>query len=125
MLPPPSTPLETTCPIYIITEYCIYGNLMDNLHPTHSLHPYIIPLPDPKTEAADEGLLEGSPSLASSTLNEANTSSTISCDSPLDPQEEPEPEPLPQPQGDSQMELEPPMDAGCPGPRAEAEDSFL
>ncbi|XP_077652991.1 platelet-derived growth factor receptor beta-like [Urocitellus parryii] len=61
----------------------------------------------------------------SSTLNEANTSSTISCDSPLDPQEEPEPEPLPHPQGDSQMELEPPMDAGCPGPRAEAEDSFL
>ncbi|XP_048667837.1 platelet-derived growth factor receptor beta [Marmota marmota marmota] len=105
------SPLDTSSVLYTAVQ------------PSEGDNDYIIPLPDPKPEAADEGLLEGSPSLASSTLNEANTSSTISCDSPLDPQEEPEP--LPQPQGESQMELEPPMDAGCPGPRAEAEDSFL
>ena len=60
---------------------------------------------------------------SSSTLNEVNTSSTISCDSPLEPQEEPEPEPQPA----SQVEPEPkwPPDSSCPGPRAEAEDSFL
>lgn len=59
------------------------------------------------------------PSPPSSTLNEANTSSTISCDSPLEPQEEPEP------QVEPELELEPPLDSSCPGHRAEAEDSFL
>lgn len=74
---------------------------------------------------ADEGPLEGAPSLASSTLNEVNTASTISCDSPLEPQEEPEPEPQLEPRGELEPEPERPLEAGCPGPRAEAEDSFL
>eukprot|EP00069_Balaena_mysticetus_P022588 bmy_14432T0 len=75
--------------------------------PNEGDNDYIIPLPDPKPEVADEGPLEGSPSLAS----------------PLEPQEEPEPEPQPE----SQVEPEPkrPPDSSCPGPRAEAEDSFL
>uniref|UniRef100_A0ACB8EIY1 Uncharacterized protein n=1 Tax=Sphaerodactylus townsendi TaxID=933632 RepID=A0ACB8EIY1_9SAUR len=51
---------------------------------------YIIPLPDPKPEGADDTLQEPSSSQESSTLNEANTSSTISCDIPLDPQQEEE-----------------------------------
>lgn len=54
---------------------------------------------------------------SSSTLNEVNTSSTISCDSPLDLQEEPQPEP--------EAEPEQPQDSDCPGPLAEVEDSFL
>ncbi|XP_076993517.1 platelet-derived growth factor receptor beta isoform X2 [Tamandua tetradactyla] len=95
------------------------------VQPNEGDNDYIIPLPDPKPEAADEGPMEGSPSLASSTLNEVNTSSTISCDSPMEPQEEPEPEPQSQPQEMPEMELEQPQDPGCPGPRAEMEDSFL
>ncbi|XP_053159760.1 platelet-derived growth factor receptor beta isoform X2 [Hemicordylus capensis] len=51
---------------------------------------YIIPLPDPKPEGANDIPQEASSSRASSSLNEANTSSTISCDSPLVPQEEEE-----------------------------------
>lgn len=55
---------------------------------------------------------------SSSTLNEVNTSSTISCDSPLEVQEEPQ-------QAEPEAQLEQPQDSGCPGPLAEAEDSFL
>ncbi|XP_054997344.1 platelet-derived growth factor receptor beta isoform X1 [Sorex araneus] len=84
---------------------------------------YIIPLPDPKPEVAEEGPLEGSPSLASSTLNEANTSSTISCDSPLEPQEEPEA--APQPQGEPEPQPERPPEASRAACQAEGEDSFL
>uniref|UniRef100_A0A8C8STV8 Platelet-derived growth factor receptor beta n=1 Tax=Pelusios castaneus TaxID=367368 RepID=A0A8C8STV8_9SAUR len=56
---------------------------------------YIIPLPDPKPDGLDDAPQEVSVSRASSTLNEANTASTISCDSPLDPQQEGEEEPEP------------------------------
>ncbi|XP_007431229.1 platelet-derived growth factor receptor beta [Python bivittatus] len=49
---------------------------------------YIIPLPDPKPEGDSNDPQEASSSRASSTLNEANTSSTISCDSPLAPEQE-------------------------------------
>lgn len=66
-----------------------------------------------------------SPSPSSSTLNEVNTSSTISCDSPLEPQEEPEPEPQPDSQVPPEAEPEWLPDASGPGLRAEAEDSFL
>ncbi|KAM3924221.1 platelet-derived growth factor receptor beta [Leptodactylus fuscus] len=45
---------------------------------------YIIPLPDPKPEDSDNVLNENSESRPSSTLQEGNTSSTISCDSPLE-----------------------------------------
>ncbi|XP_044310257.1 platelet-derived growth factor receptor beta isoform X1 [Varanus komodoensis] len=55
---------------------------------------YIIPLPDPKPEGISDNLQEAPSSRASSTLNEANTSSTISCDSPLAPQQEEEQEAL-------------------------------
>ncbi|KAM6475831.1 platelet-derived growth factor receptor beta isoform 1-T2 [Liasis olivaceus] len=51
---------------------------------------YIIPLPDPKPEGDSNEPQEASSSRASSTLNEANTSSTISCDSPLAPEQEEE-----------------------------------
>ncbi|KAL7985813.1 hypothetical protein Chor_010979 [Crotalus horridus] len=51
---------------------------------------YIIPLPDLKPEADSNNPPEASSSRASSTLNEANTSSTISCDSPLGPEQEEE-----------------------------------
>ncbi|ETE63465.1 Platelet-derived growth factor receptor beta, partial [Ophiophagus hannah] len=53
---------------------------------------YIIPLPDPKPEGDTNNPPEASSSRASSTLNEANTSSTISCDSPLAPEQEEEQE---------------------------------
>ncbi|XP_007941800.1 platelet-derived growth factor receptor beta [Orycteropus afer afer] len=109
------SPLDTSSVLYTAVQ------------PNEGDNDYIIPLPDPKPEVADEGPLEGSPSLASSTLNEVNTSSTISCDSPLEPQEEPELEP--QPQEDLEKELGPQSEqqlgSGCPGLRAEAEDSFL
>uniref|UniRef100_A0A8C0LZR8 Platelet-derived growth factor receptor beta n=1 Tax=Canis lupus familiaris TaxID=9615 RepID=A0A8C0LZR8_CANLF len=105
------SPLDTSSVLYTAVQ------------PNEGDNDYIIPLPDPKPEVADDGPLESSPSLASSTLNEVNTSSTISCDSPLEPQEEPEPEPEPQPE--PQVVPEPPLDSSCPGPRAEAEDSFL
>ncbi|KAM9313195.1 platelet-derived growth factor receptor beta [Gastrophryne carolinensis] len=49
---------------------------------------YIIPLPDPKPEDSENILSENSESRPSSTLQEGNTSSTISCDSPLEPQEQ-------------------------------------
>lgn len=55
---------------------------------------------------------------SSSTLNEVNTSSTISCDSPLELQEELQ-------QAEPEAELEQPQKSGCSGPQAEAEDSFL
>ncbi|KAK2116670.1 hypothetical protein P7K49_003556 [Saguinus oedipus] len=109
------SPLDTSSVLYTAVQ------------PNESDNDYIIPLPDPKPEVADEGPLEGSPSLASSTLNEVNTSSTISCDSPLEPQEEPEPEPQLELQVEPgpEPELEQPPDSGCPAPRPEAEDSFL
>ncbi|XP_006863938.1 PREDICTED: platelet-derived growth factor receptor beta [Chrysochloris asiatica] len=101
------------------------------VQPNEGDNDYIIPLPDPKPEVADEGALEGSPSLASSTLNEVNTSSTISCDSPLEPQEEPEPEPQPlrepepEPEPKPEPQLESPLGLRCSGPQTEMEDSFL
>ncbi|XP_040095515.1 platelet-derived growth factor receptor beta isoform X1 [Oryx dammah] len=107
------SPLDTSSVLYTAVQ------------PNEGDNDYIIPLPDPKPEVADEGPLEGSPSLASSTLNEVNTSSTISCDSPLEPQEEPEPEPEPQPASHVEPEPKWPPDSSCPGPRAETEDSFL
>uniref|UniRef100_A0A8C6G9J0 Platelet-derived growth factor receptor beta n=1 Tax=Mus spicilegus TaxID=10103 RepID=A0A8C6G9J0_MUSSI len=100
------SPLDTSSVLYTAVQ------------PNESDNDYIIPLPDPKPDVADEGLPEGSPSLASSTLNEVNTSSTISCDSPLELQEEPQ-------QAEPEAQLEQPQDSGCPGPLAEAEDSFL
>ncbi|XP_074865445.1 platelet-derived growth factor receptor beta isoform X2 [Carettochelys insculpta] len=54
---------------------------------------YIIPLPDPKPDGINDAPQEASISRASSTLNEANTASTVSCDSPLDLQPEGEQEP--------------------------------
>lgn len=111
------SPLDTSSVLYTAVQ------------PNEGDNDYIIPLPDPKPEVADESPLEGSPSLASSTLNEVNTSSTISCDSPLDPQEEPEPESQPEPQVEPEPEPEPepewPPDSSSPGLRAEVEDSFL
>lgn len=95
------------------------------VQPNEGDNDYIIPLPDPKPEVADEGPLEGSPSLASSTLNEANTSSTISCDSPLEPQEEAELEAQVEAPEEPPPEQEQPADPGCLGLRVEAEDSFL
>uniref|UniRef100_A0A7M4FYV5 Platelet-derived growth factor receptor beta n=2 Tax=Crocodylus porosus TaxID=8502 RepID=A0A7M4FYV5_CROPO len=77
---------------------------------------YIIPLPDPKPDGADDIPQEASVSRASSTLNEANTSSTISCDSPLIPAQDEEPEPDP--------ELKPGCQEPSPG-RHDAEESFL
>ncbi|KAG8504484.1 Platelet-derived growth factor receptor beta [Galemys pyrenaicus] len=110
-LPGFRAPLDTSSVLYTAVQ------------PNEGDNDYIIPLPDPKPEAADEGPLEGSPSLASSTLNEVNTSSTISCDGPLELQEETEPEPPPP--GEPAPELEWQPDPSGPGPRAEAEDSFL
>uniref|UniRef100_A0A8D0GE82 Platelet-derived growth factor receptor beta n=1 Tax=Sphenodon punctatus TaxID=8508 RepID=A0A8D0GE82_SPHPU len=76
---------------------------------------YVIPLPDPSPEGDDDTPQEASVSRASSTLNEANTSSTISCDSPLGPQQEEE-------------EQAPQLKPGCqeqnPG-HQDVEDSFL
>ncbi|XP_037364848.1 platelet-derived growth factor receptor beta isoform X3 [Talpa occidentalis] len=105
------SPLDTSSVLYTAVQ------------PNEGDNDYIIPLPDPKPEATDEGPLEGSPSLASSTLNEVNTSSTISCDGPLELQEEAEPEP--QPPGEPEPEQEWQPDPKGPEPRAEAEDSFL
>ncbi|XP_070595173.1 platelet-derived growth factor receptor beta [Erythrolamprus reginae] len=53
---------------------------------------YIIPLPDPKPEGDHNNPPETSSSRASSNLNEANTSSSMSCDSPLAPEQEEEEE---------------------------------
>ncbi|XP_075066141.1 platelet-derived growth factor receptor beta [Mixophyes fleayi] len=49
---------------------------------------YIIPLPDPKPEDSDNMQNDNSESRPSSTLQEGNTSSTISCDSPLEQPEQ-------------------------------------
>lgn len=46
------SPLDTSSVLYTAVQ------------PNESDNDYIIPLPDPKPDAADEGLLEGSPSLA-------------------------------------------------------------
>uniref|UniRef100_A0A8C3LJV3 receptor protein-tyrosine kinase n=1 Tax=Chrysolophus pictus TaxID=9089 RepID=A0A8C3LJV3_CHRPC len=62
------------------------------VHQNGGENDYIIPLPDPKPEAICDLPQEASISRASSILNEANTSSTISCDSPLGPQQDEEPE---------------------------------
>ncbi|KAI5935265.1 Platelet-derived growth factor receptor beta [Manis javanica] len=105
------SPLDTSSVLYTAVQ------------PNEGDNDYIIPLPDPKPEVADEGPLEGSPSLASSTLNEVHTSSTISCDSPLGPQEEPEPESQLEPQVEPEPER--PQDSSCPRPRTETEDSLL
>ncbi|EMP24693.1 Beta-type platelet-derived growth factor receptor [Chelonia mydas] len=75
---------------------------------------YIIPLPDPKPDGIDDAPQEASVSRASSTLNEVNTASTISCDSPLDLQQEGEQEPEPK--------------SGCQEPSPghhDTEESFL
>uniref|UniRef100_A0A452GQ08 Platelet-derived growth factor receptor beta n=1 Tax=Gopherus agassizii TaxID=38772 RepID=A0A452GQ08_9SAUR len=76
---------------------------------------YIIPLPDPKPDGIDDTPQEASVSRASSTLNEVNTASTISCDSPLDLQQEGEQE-------------EPDPKSGCQEPSPghhDMEESFL
>ncbi|XP_048187298.1 platelet-derived growth factor receptor beta [Perognathus longimembris pacificus] len=101
-------PLDTSSVLYTAVQ------------PNGADNDYIIPLPDPKPELARQRPVEGSPSLASSTLNEANTASTISCDGPLDPQEEPGP-PAAEPPPD------PPRrpDSRGPPPPADVEDSFL
>ncbi|OXB59438.1 hypothetical protein ASZ78_004797 [Callipepla squamata] len=84
------------------------------VHQNGGENDYIIPLPDPKPEAMCDLPQEASVSRASSMLNEANTSSTISCDSPLGPRQDEEPE--------SDLQL------GCqelsPG-HHEVEESFL
>ncbi|XP_030067489.1 platelet-derived growth factor receptor beta [Microcaecilia unicolor] len=55
----------------------------------NSNNDYIIPLPDPKPEGSEDTHSETSESRPSSALHEGNTSSTISCDSPLGlPEEE-------------------------------------
>ncbi|NXA32253.1 PGFRB factor, partial [Eudromia elegans] len=56
------------------------------VHQNGGENDYIIPLPDPKPEGTCDLPPEASVSRASSMLNEVNTSSTISCDSPLGPQ---------------------------------------
>ncbi|NWX83589.1 PGFRB factor, partial [Nothoprocta pentlandii] len=56
------------------------------VHQNGGENDYIIPLPDPKPEGICDLPPEASVSRASSMLNEVNTSSTISCDSPLGPQ---------------------------------------
>uniref|UniRef100_A0A8B9D5Y7 receptor protein-tyrosine kinase n=1 Tax=Anser cygnoides TaxID=8845 RepID=A0A8B9D5Y7_ANSCY len=84
------------------------------VHQNGGENDYIIPLPDPKPEAICDLPQEASISCASSMLNEANTSSTISCDSPLGTQQDEE-------QGsDPQL--------GCQEPTTghhEVEESFL
>lgn len=62
------------------------------VHQNGGENDYIIPLPDPKPDAICDLPQEASVSRASSMLNEANTSSTISCDSPLGPRQDEEPE---------------------------------
>ncbi|XP_068958831.1 platelet-derived growth factor receptor beta [Petaurus breviceps papuanus] len=106
----PRGPLDTSSVLYTAVQQ----NEGDN--------DYIIPLPDPKPEGPDAAPLESSHSLASSTLNEANTSSTISCDSPLELQEELEPKPE-EPEPESQLEPEPEPRPGLG--HQEVEDSFL
>uniref|UniRef100_G3WXF7 receptor protein-tyrosine kinase n=1 Tax=Sarcophilus harrisii TaxID=9305 RepID=G3WXF7_SARHA len=110
----PRGPLDTSSVLYTAVQQ----NEGDN--------DYIIPLPDPKPEGPEAAPLESSHSLASSTLNEVNTSSTISCDSPLELQEELEPEPEEpelEPKPEPQLEPEP---EPSPGPgQQEVEDSFL
>ncbi|XP_020819867.1 platelet-derived growth factor receptor beta isoform X1 [Phascolarctos cinereus] len=112
----PRGPLNTSSVLYTAVQQ----NEGDN--------DYIIPLPDPKPEGPDVAPLESSHSLASSTLNEANTSSTISCDSPLELQEELEPESEapergPEPEPEPQLEPEPEPRPGLG--HQEVEDSFL
>ncbi|KAM4677369.1 platelet-derived growth factor receptor beta [Discoglossus pictus] len=68
---------------------------------------YIIPLPDPKPDDSEKMPNENSESRPSSTLPEGNTSSTISCDSPLE-----------QPEQEEETEL-------CEGIKVEVEESFL
>nr|XP_033783151.1 platelet-derived growth factor receptor beta [Geotrypetes seraphini]XP_033783152.1 platelet-derived growth factor receptor beta [Geotrypetes seraphini]XP_033783153.1 platelet-derived growth factor receptor beta [Geotrypetes seraphini] len=49
----------------------------------YSNNDYIIPLPDPRPDGSEDTPSETSESRPSSALHEGNTSSTISCDSPL------------------------------------------
>uniref|UniRef100_A0A8C6ZA74 Platelet-derived growth factor receptor beta n=1 Tax=Nothoprocta perdicaria TaxID=30464 RepID=A0A8C6ZA74_NOTPE len=84
------------------------------VHQNGGENDYIIPLPDPKPEGICDLPLEASVSRASSMLNEVNTSSTISCDSPLGPQQ------------DEEQESDPQL--GCQEPNTghhEVEESFL
>ncbi|PKU35653.1 platelet-derived growth factor receptor beta [Limosa lapponica baueri] len=88
--------------------------LYTSVHQNGGENDYIIPLPDPKPEAICDLPQETSISRASSTLNEANTSSTISCDSPLGLRQDEDQESDPQP--------------GCQEPTTghqEVEESFL
>ncbi|XP_069510165.1 platelet-derived growth factor receptor beta [Ambystoma mexicanum] len=71
---------------------------------------YIIPLPDPQPEDSEEVISGTGESRPSSTLDEGHTASTISCESPLDLQEE-----------DVAKELG--QDPDCEQP--EVEESFL
>ncbi|KAJ6667877.1 hypothetical protein lerEdw1_016198 [Lerista edwardsae] len=75
---PPNSNASSSSVLYTAVEQ----NDLDN--------DYIIPLPDPKPEGANDTPQGASSSRASSTLNEVNTSSTISCDSPLVSQQEEE-----------------------------------
>uniref|UniRef100_A0A8B9PPA6 Platelet-derived growth factor receptor beta n=1 Tax=Apteryx owenii TaxID=8824 RepID=A0A8B9PPA6_APTOW len=84
------------------------------VHQNGGENDYIIPLPDPKPEGICDLPQEASVSRASSMLNEVNTSSTISCDSPLGPQQ------------DEEQESDPRL--GCQEPNMghhEVEESFL
>ncbi|CAN8189945.1 unnamed protein product [Coccothraustes coccothraustes] len=84
------------------------------VHQSGGENDYIIPLPDPKPEGSSDLPQEASISRASSMLNEANTSSTISCDSPLGLQQ------------DEEQESDPQL--GCQEPTTghqEVEESFL
>ncbi|OCT86363.1 platelet-derived growth factor receptor beta [Xenopus laevis] len=64
----------------------IANNILYSVVQPNDNNDYIIPLPDPKPEDSDNilNLNESSASRPSSTLQEGNTSSTISCDSPLE-----------------------------------------
>uniref|UniRef100_A0A8D2PIY1 receptor protein-tyrosine kinase n=1 Tax=Zosterops lateralis melanops TaxID=1220523 RepID=A0A8D2PIY1_ZOSLA len=90
------------------------STLYTAVHQNGGENDYIIPLPDPKPEGSCDLPQEASISRASSMLNEANTSSTISCDSPLGLRQDEEQECDPQP--------------GCLEPTTghqEVEESFL
>ncbi|KAM4748764.1 platelet-derived growth factor receptor beta [Rhinophrynus dorsalis] len=66
----------------------IANNILYSAVQLNDNNDYIIPLPDPKPDESDNVLNENSESRPSSTLQEGNTSSTISCDSPLEQPEQ-------------------------------------
>ncbi|CAH2275995.1 platelet-derived growth factor receptor beta [Pelobates cultripes] len=66
----------------------IANNILYSVVEQIDTNDYIIPLPDPKPEDSDNVVNENTESRPSSTLEEGNTSSTISCDSPLEQTEQ-------------------------------------